>query len=145
MRFAILKTIKVGSNTNRARHQDQQKMLQDYLGLVKRLKIHVPSRKCIAWTERAQFYRKVCNVKSTQVHHVLSQCFIDSEASLQTSKVNGCMNFSSQHPSGSLASSKLEISHQPTPLFLHFCTKVVQQLLRARIASLGFSSPNNLP
>ncbi|GLI76531.1 hypothetical protein PoHVEF18_004804 [Penicillium ochrochloron] len=60
--IAIRNTVEVASTSNLAEHENQQKMLQDLLDLVKGLKIDVHSGQVVAQTERAQIYRTICDV-----------------------------------------------------------------------------------
>lgn len=147
---AIRNTVEVASSTNLAEHKDQRKMLQDLLDLVWGLKIDVHSGQIVAQTERAQIYRSICDVKSTQILRVLaSQCLIDYEASLQTSKTHRDRRRSlkstpfwksrdlqawNKSPISSLFLLKVRIADRQSAQ--DFCTNAIQQLLQARITSL---------
>jgi hypothetical protein len=155
--IAIRNTVEVASTSNLTEHEDQQKMLQDLLDLVKGLKIDVHSGQVVAQTERAQIYRTICDVKSTQVLHVLSsQCIIDYEASLQTSKSqrdrrrflkstpfwkSRDLQAWNESPISSLFLLKVRFADRQSAQ--DFCTNAIQQLLQAEIASLWILRPQN--
>lgn len=132
-------------------------MLLDLLDLVRGLNIDVHSGHIVAQTERAQIYRSVCDVKSTQVLHVLSsQCTIDYEASLQTSKSQRDRRRSlkakpfwksrdlqawNKSPISSLFLLNVRIADRQSAQ--DFCTNAIQQLLQAGIASLWILRPRD--
>ncbi|KAJ5719269.1 hypothetical protein N7493_007724 [Penicillium malachiteum] len=153
--IAIRNTVEVTSGMNRDEQKHQRQMLQELLDSVSGLKIDIHTGQVIAQTERSQIYRSICAVKSTQALQVLSsQCTIDYEASLLTSKCQrdrrrtakstpfwksrDLQNWN-RSPTSALFLLKVRIADRQSAQ--DFCTNAIQQLLHAGIASLWILKP----
>ncbi|KAJ5697453.1 hypothetical protein N7488_011137 [Penicillium malachiteum] len=153
--IAIRNTVELTGNISRVEQKQQRQMLQELLDLVFGLKIDVHTGQVVAKTERSQIYRSICAVKSTQALQVLSsQCTIDYEASLSTSKCQRDRRRSAKStpfwksrdiqdwnrsPTSSLFLLKVRIADRQSAQ--DFCTNAIQQLLHAGIASLWILKP----
>lgn len=148
--IATREMVQLASNTSIGEHRDQQQMLQEIITLVRDLKIDFRSGQVIAQDERAKIYRSVCEVKSTQIFHVLSsECVIDHQASLHRSKAHRDRRRSlrsmpfwtsrelqdwNTSPKSSLFLLGVRIAERQSAQ--DFCTNIIQQLSQAQIVSL---------
>ncbi|KAJ6037116.1 hypothetical protein N7540_001395 [Penicillium herquei] len=153
--IAIRNTVEVSSSISRDEQKHQRQVLQDLLDLVSELKIDIHCGQVVAQTERSRIYRSICAVKSTQALQVLSsQCPIDYEASLLTSKcqrdrrrttkstpfwTSRDLQDWNRSSKSSLFLLKVRIADRQSAQ--DFCTNAIQQLSHAGIASLWILRP----